>query len=219
MRRMLILLCLCGVLTVPFTRTGVAGPWPREQGRTFLSLSWERDLQDDRGYATIYAEYGLTDRLTLGLDAGADPDGLSKAIAFARMPFAEAPGGMRLALEMGVGMAEEQAVIRPAMAFGRSIALLRRDGWLTFDLRATIRPDTLDTAWEGDLTLGLDISPRAKAIMQVQTGQPRTGDAYVKLSSSWVMEGAPGRHLEIGVVNGLKNSDALAARIALWHAF
>lgn len=219
MHRLMILLCLCSLVAALPARTAHAGPWPREAGKTFLSLSWERDLMRDIGYATVYAEYGLTDRLTLGLDIGADPDGLSKAIAFARFPFGQSPGGMRLALEMGTGVTDKRPVMRPAMSFGRGIDMVGRSGWLTLDIRATVFQDTFDAAWESDLTLGLNATARGKAIMQLQTGQPVTGDAYVKLGSSWVMQGPPGRHIEFGVVTGLKNSDALAAKIALWHAF
>ncbi|NHQ73725.1 hypothetical protein HAT86_04490 [Roseovarius gahaiensis] len=215
----MILLCLCSVVASFAARTANAGLWPREAGKTFLSLSWERDLMRDIGYATVYAEYGLSDRLTLGLDIGADPDGLSKAIAFARFPFGQSPGGMRLALEMGTGVTDKRPVMRPAMSFGRGIDMVGRSGWLTLDIRATVFQDTFDAAWESDLTLGLNATARGKAIMQLQTGQPVTGDAYVKLGSSWVMQGPPGRHIEFGVVTGLKNSDALAAKIALWHAF
>lgn len=219
MRHLVTLFCLCGLIALPLARTADAGPWPREAGKTFLSLSWERDLMRDTGYAAIYAEYGLTDRLTLGLDIGADPDGLSKAIAFARVPFGQSPGGMRLALEMGTGVADKRPVMRPAMSFGRGIDMVGRSGWLTLDIRATIFQDTFDTAWESDLTLGLNATARGKAIVQLQTGQPITGDAYVKLGSSWVIQGPPGRHIEFGLVTGLKNSDALAAKIALRHAF
>lgn len=219
MRRLLTLLCLCGLVATLPPRTASAGPWPREAGKAFLTLSWERDLIRDIGYAGVYGEYGLTDRLTLGLDIGADPNGLSKAIAFARIPFGQSPGGMRLALEMGTGVADKRPVMRPAMSFGRGLNMAGRSGWLTLDIRAMVFQDTFDTAWESDLTLGLNATARGKAIIQLQTGQPVTGDAYIKLGSSWVMQGPPGRHIEFGLVTGLKNNDALAAKIALWHDF
>ena len=44
-----------------------AGPWPREVGRTFLSLSGERNRAGS-SYASAYAEYGLTSRTTLGME-------------------------------------------------------------------------------------------------------------------------------------------------------
>lgn len=64
-----------------------AGAWPREPGSWFLSLGYELSTTraalsadgqaedptpDLVGYATLYAEYGLTPRLTLGFDIGAD---------------------------------------------------------------------------------------------------------------------------------------------------
>lgn len=219
MRRVLLLICLCGLLAALPVRMAQAGPWPRGKGDTFLSFSWERDILHDRGYATLYGEYGLSDRLTLGLDIGAGPGGLDKAITFARIPFAQAPGGMRLALELGTGVQDSRPVLRPAMSFGRGIDIAGRSGWLVLDIRATVFQDRFDTAWESDLTLGLDTTARIKTTLQLQAGQPAQGDAYLKLAPSWVIQGPPGRHIEIGVVTGLRNSRALAAKIALWHEF
>ncbi len=64
-----------------------SGAWPREPGSVFLAFSYEvvtsrRDLTaqgmaedptpDIDGYGSLYAEVGLTKRLTLGLDIGTD---------------------------------------------------------------------------------------------------------------------------------------------------
>ena len=56
-----------------------AGAWPRPKGETFLSFGQELStgattligaVTDIRSWSSVYAEYGLTDRLTIGLDAG-----------------------------------------------------------------------------------------------------------------------------------------------------
>ena len=57
----------------------LAGAWPRPKGETFLSFGQEFStgattllgaVTDIRSWSSVYAEYGLTDRLTIGLDAG-----------------------------------------------------------------------------------------------------------------------------------------------------
>lgn len=73
-------LCLGGL-------EAAAGAWPREPGSGFLSLGYEAMVQRDdlsaegrardpapdvTGYGTLYAEIGLTPRLTAGLDFGWD---------------------------------------------------------------------------------------------------------------------------------------------------
>lgn len=46
-----------------------AGPWPREPGGVFTSLSAERDRNGNL-YSGLYAEYGLNPRNTVGVEIG-----------------------------------------------------------------------------------------------------------------------------------------------------
>ncbi|MDW3119189.1 MAG: hypothetical protein R8G60_16475 [Roseovarius pacificus] len=91
---------------------------------------------------------------------------------------------MRLALELGTGVQDSRPVLRPGLSFGRGIDLAGRSGWLVLDIRATVFQDRFDTAWESDLTLGLDTTARIKTTLQLQAGQPAQGDAYLKLAPS-----------------------------------
>lgn len=200
-----------------------AGPWPRAKGETFLSVSVEAPLDQGAGLISLYAEHGWTDSLTLGLDLGGHRGDMQKAVVFARLPFGQAPGGMRLALDMGVGVVRDQPVIRPGFSFGRGFSLSGRPGWITLDTRAVIFQDVVhgdfDADFESDLTLGFETWRKTRAILQLQAGIPARGDEYLTIAPSWVIRAAPGRHLEIGVTAGIVNSDALAAKVALWHSF
>jgi len=200
-----------------------AGPWPRAKGETFLSVSVETPLDQGRGLVSLYAEHGWTDRLTLGLDLGGHRGDMQKTLVFARLPFGQAPGGMRLALDMGLGVVRDRSVIRPGFSFGRGFSLSGRPGWITLDTRALIFQNLLDGAYdadfETDLTLGIETWRKTRAILQLQAGIPAYGDSYVNIAPSWVIRAAPGRHLEIGVTAGIVNSASLAAKVALWHSF
>ena len=65
--------------------TAAASAWPQEKGSGFASaavhLSWPQDIRtwqstDPTGrYDALYFEYGLTDRLTAGLDLGRRDEG------------------------------------------------------------------------------------------------------------------------------------------------
>jgi hypothetical protein len=200
-----------------------AGPWPRAEGETFLSTAIEAPLAQGDGLFTLYAEHGLTDRLTLGLDMGATRHEMQKTVVFARLPFGEAPGGMRLAVELGLGLIRDQPVLRPGFSFGRGFSLSGRPGWITLDTRAVIHQNPLTARyhadWESDLTFGIETWRKTRAILQLQSGIPARGDEYLKIAPSWVIPAAPGRHLEIGVTAGLLGSSAIAAKLALWHSF
>ena len=60
---------------------------------------------DIRSWSSLYAEYGLTDRLTLGLDAGlgqGQDERVEAALVFARLPV-WSPGEHRVAVDLGLG--------------------------------------------------------------------------------------------------------------------
>jgi hypothetical protein len=75
-------LAITGTL-ITLGQSALAGAWPQETGHAFLSLSYEVAVPrgelaggsgdpapEFEGYRTLYFEYGLTPRLTAGLDLG-----------------------------------------------------------------------------------------------------------------------------------------------------
>ena len=75
-------LAITGAL-ITLGQGALAGAWPQETGHAFLSLSYEVAVPrgelaggsgdpapEFEGYRTLYFEYGLTPRLTAGLDFG-----------------------------------------------------------------------------------------------------------------------------------------------------
>ena len=80
--------CLAGLLAGLWTGGALAGAWPREPGHGFVSAGLEvtalRGEWNDGdvapqldGYRTLYAEFGLTPRLTAGIDSGGDETALT----------------------------------------------------------------------------------------------------------------------------------------------
>ena len=68
-----------GLLLALAGTEAAAGAWPRPKGETFVSIATRQTtgartliaaVQDIRSYSSVYIEHGLTDRLTIGLDAG-----------------------------------------------------------------------------------------------------------------------------------------------------
>ncbi|QFT93508.1 hypothetical protein FIU86_11705 [Roseovarius sp. THAF9] len=201
----------------------LAGPWMRVEGETFLSYSIETDLEngisDGSGfYGSLYAEHGLTKRLTVGLDAGGHEDDISKAIAFLRWPVGAADRKLRVSAEFGLGMTREDFALRPGISVGRGLELGDIPGWVSVDSRAVII-GSFDGVLETDITFGLSPSPEAKIILQLQTGIPTQSDPYAKLAPSYVRRIAPGRHIEVGLVAGVAEADDFKLKLGLWHQF
>ena len=130
-----------------------AGPWLREEGSTYLSFSAELSgrLGTD-AWISVYAEHGLSERLTVGLDAGGRHDGrAARALVFARLPIV-AEGDWRVASQIGIGATldddETVATVRPGLSVGRGLDVMA-GGWAAADLFADLTAD-------GETRVGLD---------------------------------------------------------------
>ena len=197
-----------------------AGAWPREKGQVFLSYSVETEAEYPyRTYGALYAEYGVTDKLTFGVDIGGDDTEMSKAIAFVRYPGKTTSGDILTAWELGIGLADGDFAFRPGIAYGRGIKWGQIDGWLGLETRSIIFTNGLAGTYEADATLGLSISKRNKLIFQLQSGFPPLEPVYIRFAPSLVIEQQPGRHLEIGAAAGVMGTDELKIKIGTWRHF
>lgn len=198
-----------------------AGAWPRAKGQTFLAVSGQFDAPDQTGLSrhsfTLYAEYGATERLTLGLDLGGDALRMTKAIAFARWPIGQPSRDVKIAVEIGVGEVSDQSTLRPGLSLGRGLTIWGRPGWAAFDGRAAILDGKVTL--ESDLTLGRDVGRQGKLIAQLQTGRPETGRAYMRLAPSYVLATKPGAYLEFGGIVPLAGGGEPGVKLGLWRSF
>lgn len=211
------------VLLIACAAPALAGPWLRAEDATFLSYSIETDFEngisDGSGfYGSLYAEHGLTNRLTLGLEAGGHEKDMSKAIAFLRWPVGATDRTLRIAAEFGLGLARDTFALRPGLSVGRGLKLGDTPGWLSIDSRAVI-VDSFDGVLETDITFGLSPAPNAQVILQLQTGVPTDSAPYAKLAPSYIHRIAPDRHVEVGLVAGVAEADDFKLKIGFWHQF
>ncbi|TGN57100.1 hypothetical protein E4L95_13525, partial [Paracoccus liaowanqingii] len=133
MMRSLFVLLLC---LTPLA--AAAGPWPREPGQTFLSLSVERDVEGNR-YASLYGEYGLA-ATTLGLEVGRSGQGDLSAVVWAQRSLDDGQGPHRVSLSTGAGVVRRQdrtlPVAQGTLAWGRGFEGPAGGGWMTAQLTA-----------------------------------------------------------------------------------
>lgn len=197
-----------------------AGAWPREKGEQFLSHSVVSDVRGSAGdYTTLYAEYGTTERVTLGIDLGKFDTRVDKAVGFVRLPLAAPDDQSRMAVELGLGQADGRFVWRPGISLGRGLNLNGRPGWVAVDYRALLRRRVLRSTLETDVTFGMALGSRTKAIFQVQSGTSLETGTYMRVAPSMVLEHKPGRHLEVGVTAGVLQSTDFTFKIGAWQQF
>lgn len=73
----------------------LAGAWPRGKGNVFVASSTY--VLPSGAYTGLYAEWGVTERLTLGLDLGRGVSGQDKAVAFVQAPLIRPVAGHHFA--------------------------------------------------------------------------------------------------------------------------
>jgi hypothetical protein len=198
------------------------GAWPRARGEGFLAASGTVEGPDRFGLYRqnfrLYAEYGATARLTFGVDLGGDIQRMTKTIAFLRRSLGRPSREVKFAVEIGAGQVEGENALRPAVSIGRGIAIGGHHGWLNADGRAILVAGG-GTAFETDLTAGLSVGARLKAMVQLQAGIPSQGRDYLRLAPSLIYEMRPGTHLEFGVTEPLSGGGERGVKLGLWRKF
>ncbi len=219
-----------------------AGAWPREKGSTFVSLSHAvstgtqtllTPFMTISNYTGLYAEYGLTEKLTLGLDAGlggnpADAETEAYEVrataVFLRYPVWSDDSGHRTAVQLGFGRITDsvhgdQTRLIPALAWGYGFESRFGGGWAGIDASADIRQPSGEVFWKADATLGLKPTERWMGILQLQTGLYPDAEPLVRFAPSVVRKLGPRLSLQLGGFAGLTGDDSLGAKAALWLSF
>ncbi|TJZ90002.1 hypothetical protein FA743_16740 [Paracoccus gahaiensis] len=216
----------------------MAGPWPREAGRSFLSLSTERDVEGNR-YTGLYGEYGLA-ATTLGLELGRSGAGELSAVVWAQRSLDDGTGPHRLSLSAGAGVIRRQdrvlPVVQGTLAWGRGFEGWAGGGWMTAQLtaRAAGGPDLpedrrgtaaarafriAETTLKADLTLGLRPTERLRVVNSLWLEDRRDAELTAKLASSLVFPITGPAHLEVGLVQPLRGPAERAVRLGVWLDF
>lgn len=135
------------LLSILLANAALAGPWPRAPGGVFLALSTEQD-RDENSYSSLYGEYGLSPRTTLGFELGHSNAGESSLMLWLQRALDRGDGPNRWTLAGGGGMLERDGEYLPlaqiGAAWGRgfdSVPGLQRipgGGWLALETRVKV---------------------------------------------------------------------------------
>lgn len=200
----------------------LAGPWIRTPGDQFLSITTEVQKQDGfiNSYNAVYYEYGLSNHLTLGLDAGADLFGYQSTLAYARTPVWRGPHGVRVSAELGLGGMQDSAgrwaVVRPGLSLGQGFAFWK-GGWWALDATYSYRPEDRRGVAKVDSIMGLNYGDRYKVMLQVVAEKPTGADASLSATPGVAIRFAPGMHLVAGVVTYTDRPTSL--KFGIWTEF
>ncbi|WP_295048783.1 hypothetical protein [uncultured Paracoccus sp.] len=217
-----------------------AGPWPRDEGHSFMALTAERD-RDGNSFAGLYTEYGLSRRRTIGLEISHTDVGETSVMAWYQKSLDGGEGPNRLSYAMGVGAIRRDGQLLPlsqaALMWGRGFSGLWDGGWLTAEGRVKVAGKTEEvTVRDGmtqveyayltpeivtklDLTVGIRPAPSWALVNQLRLEARKDSDVSAKLASSVVYDLAGPARLEVGIVAPLAGPGEPALKIGTWLEF
>lgn len=214
----------------------LAGAWPREEGTFFLSLSQGLSSgspallapdQSFRSYTSVYAEYGLTERLTVGLDAaygwGPEAD-LWTGLVFARWPLGETAAGDRFAVDLGLGQRVDSGEgtdlrTRLGLAWGRGFEIGWGQGWMGVEGSAERLIPANDQLYKADFTVGLKPNDDWMLMLQVQSGLYPEGDPLVRLAPSVARRITEHMRAQVGLDATIVGERSYGVKFSTWLTF
>lgn len=203
-----------------------AGAWPREDGEFFVALGGNAALFGNAVRPvyydpTIYLEYGLNDRLTLGAEGYTADVGTSGSIlAFSRLTLGPMDGASSYAISTGAGMTmipdgTIESFGRLGFHWGRG----HDTGWFAVDAYATYGTETERLQTKIDSTWGYRFAPDWTSIALVQIGTGLEGDFYAKLSPSIGYSLSASIDLRMGLTHALTGDRGSGLLVETWIRF
>ncbi|MFK7763663.1 MAG: hypothetical protein AB8B62_10400 [Roseobacter sp.] len=227
------------ILAIASAPAAQAGAWLREKGKGFLATSFQT-TRNNGNEISIYAEYGLSDRITLGLDSTYDTDLLNyvqgtgpmvssleelpqgSGVVFMRFPLGPTDGIHKWAFHVGAGARYIEGEFLKAaelgLSWGRGIQLGDRYGWVNVDSSINAAESPGETRTKLDGTVGLGITPKTKVMLQMFNTFVAAA-SYNKIAPSLLY--APGKGkltFQIGSEYLLNGGDA-SLKVGLWLNF
>lgn len=206
--------------------TAEAGAWSRDKGDVFLSFGgnvalFEGATRPVHYDPTLYIEYGLTDRLTVGFDGyTSDATEIVNGFVFLRYPIGSTEGAQRLALSVAAGGSEIPGLALEATGrlglhwgYGMDRGWLAADATTVFGLAGGEREGKLELTW------GREVTDRWTGLLQLQGGIGFSGDTYAKVTPSVMYELSDSTRLRAGLVQALTGDKGSALTVEVWLSF
>ncbi|MCA0871934.1 hypothetical protein LCL97_13930 [Seohaeicola saemankumensis] len=202
-----------------------AGAWLQEPGKAFLAVTatLRRGAPQAQFENTIYGEYGLAPRLTLGIDINQRPVIAGHALLFIRTPLGSGTTRNRFAFEAAVGgyhwMGQWQPMYKTALSMGRSITVKGIPGWLAVDAAIERRIGTPAPTAKLDATLGLSGAARVQPILQIETARTSGLPLMWTVTPGITVKGPKETTWVIGIERKSVIRQTIGIKLGFWRRF
>jgi len=202
-----------------------AGAWMRETGRGFLSVSGtlRQGDPDARREVSVYADFGLSPRLTLGIDVNERPGVAGHALLFARLPLSRPAARTRVAVEAALGghhwRGAWDPMYRLTLSLGRGFLTRRGAGWYAIDAGYERRLGNSTPIYKLDATLGLSAPGRIRPILQLETARIPGQPLFWAVAPGVLIDTGHDTTWLVGLERKSAGRDTIGIKVALWHRF
>lgn len=221
---MRLILIFLGLISI--ANLACAGAWPRDKGQLFIAAGGNFLLSDGAQLPvyydpTVYAEYGLSERLTVGMYLyTADAGRVGSIFFFASFPIGDLQSQQKFAAILSLGarantITETEALVRGGLSWGTGL----ENGWLSVDASATYGTDDNTFRPKIDATYGHRWTDKWTTSLQLQTGQGITNDYYAKIAPSVTYNLRENIKLHLGAVHALTGDRGSALKFETWLTF
>lgn len=221
MRRIIVACLFCTF----FVQPALAGAWLREKGKGFTSISTTiHAVSPVPSFATsIYADYGLFERLSVGLDLYIPSDSGGHVLLFARLPLPIHYMQLKYAVELGLGAHLQGGnwypMYRASLSMGKGFSTRYGNGWMAADTTVEYRTGGGAPIFKVDATIGLSAFARFNPMLQLETAIGETLPLQVALASS-VMISTKGKSTwVIGVQHRFTGIQQTSLKLSIWRRF
>ncbi|KPP89594.1 MAG: hypothetical protein HLUCCA08_09825 [Rhodobacteraceae bacterium HLUCCA08] len=205
---------------------GPAGPWLRDDGAVFVSFGQNLALSEGARLPVhydpfLYAEWGMTERLTLSLNLYSGDAGNEHAAEFFAIAPLALPGDRGVAsLSFGAALREidgtgQQHLVGGGLAWGKGFD----QGWIAIEARLMSRLDAPRTEGKLDLTAGRHFNDGWSGMVQLQAGTGHAGDAYAKIAPTAIWHATERFDMTFGLVQGLTGDKGTGLTLGGWLRF
>lgn len=213
------------LIALCFTQPVLAGAWLRQEGQAFTAFSVTA-YQSDEGAleykSSLYAEWGLLDWMTVGLDANNNQVLDGHAVLFGRFPLAVHEKAGRVSIDLGVGFHHRSADWRPmyktTLSYGNSLPTKLGNVWLAIDAGLEIRTGE-NRVRKLDLTSGISSSRRLDPLLQIETYRIHDQPSYWSVTPSLMIRSPSIKTRWIMGVQKNSLAQRVGLKLALWRDF
>lgn len=203
----------------------LAGAWLREESHGFLALSGTlRRTDAGLDYETsVYADYGLTRRLTLGVDFHQQANTAGHVLAFVRLPLNRGTRRTRLALELAAGahawLGDWQPMARTTLSLGRGFSSRWGEGWFNIDAAYERRFGSARPAIKLDGAVGLSSGGHVRPLLKLETTRIAGHPLYWTVTPAIQIDAGKGGTWIVGVERKSVPQGSIGLRLGLWRRF